>query len=390
MMNRLILLFFVVLLAACQESDNTVNEAVNLPHGQAGQNRKHIRGRHKPVETRSIYIVGDTVIVPFASPVMTKLKFKTVTAEDHTGYFTTTGVVKPISGHKAEVASPFEGRIVRSFVKLGQKVSRGAPLFEVSSSDYLEHVRMFMQAKKERELAEKNLARKKDLMEKGVSSRKEYDEARLEFDLADKELEKTVSILKIMNLNPDDADLIKPMVVRSPIAGEVVSTQLTVGQFIRSDGDPLVIVADINKIWVVANIKEKDIGAFNLNNHVEVFTESMPDNPIKGEVSYIGDIMNQETRSVEVYIECLNPDHILKCGMFVAIRFYYKLPNSIVIPASSVLQNHDKSYLFVQEKPGVFVRKRVEVKSFDEKNLIVNSGLEPGIIIISEGGLFLQ
>lgn len=66
------------------------------------------------------------------------------------------------------------------------------------------------------------------------------------------------------------------------------------------------------------------------------------------------------------------------------------MPNSIVIPASSVLQNHDKSYLFVQARPGVFVRKRVEVKSFDEKDLIVNSGLEPGKIIVSEGGLFLQ
>jgi cobalt-zinc-cadmium efflux system membrane fusion protein len=389
-MNRLILLLFVVLLAACQDNDNTVNEPVNPPHGHTWQNRKRLRGRHKPVEAKSIYTIGDTVFVPFSSPVMTKLKFKTVTADDHTGYFTTTGVVRPISGHKAEVASPFEGRIVRSFINLGQKVSMGSPLFEVSSSDYLEHVRMFMQAKKEKELAEKNLARKKDLMEKGVSSRREYDEARLEFDLADKELEKTASILKIMNLNPDDADLIKPMVVRSPIAGEVVNTQLTAGQFIRSDEDPLVIVADINKIWVVANVKEKDLGAFNLNNQVEVFTESMPDNPIKGQVSYIGDIMNQETRSVEVYIECQNPDHVLKCGMFVTVRFYHSIPNSIVIPASSVLQNHDKSYLFVQARPGVFVRKRVEVTSFDEKDLIVNSGLEHGKIIVSEGGLFLQ
>ncbi len=389
-MNRLILFFLVVLLAACQDNDKTLTEPVNPPHGHKGHNRKHIRGRHKPVEANTIYTIGDTVFVPASSPVMTKLKFISVSPGDHTGYFATTGVVKPISGHKAEVASPFEGRIVRSFVNLGQKVILGAPLFEVSSSDYLEHVRMFMQAKKEKELAEKNLARKKDLLDKGVSSRKEYDEAKLEFDLADKELEKTASILKIMNLNPDDADLIKPMVVRSPIAGEVVSTQLTAGQFIRSDGDPLVIVADINQIWVVANVKEKDLGAFNLNDQVEVFTESMPDNPIKGKVSYIGNIMNQETRSVEVYIECQNPDHILKCGMFVAIRFYHTVPNSIVIPASSVLQNHEKSYLFVQVRPGVFVRKRVEVKSFNEKELLVNSGLEPGKIIVSEGGIFLQ
>src|SRR5690606_10614543 len=132
-MNRLILMLFVVLLAACQDNGNTVNDPVNPPQGHKGQNRKRIRGRHKPVEAKSIYTIGDTVFVPSSSHVMTKLKFKTVTADDHTGYFITTGVVRPISGHKAEMASPFEGRIVRSFVKLGQKVNIGTPLFEVSS-----------------------------------------------------------------------------------------------------------------------------------------------------------------------------------------------------------------------------------------------------------------
>lgn len=389
-MNKLILLLLIFLFLSCQNNDIPVTETGKPDYGRMEHNRRRIRGRHKPVEDSNIYTIGDTVFVPAASPVMTKLKLQSVTSGDHISYFTTTGVVKPLTGHKAEVASPFDGRIVRSFISLGQKVSRGAPLFEVSSSEYLEHVRMFMQAKKQKELAEKNLARKKDLLEKGVSSRREYDEARLEFDLTDKEHEKTAAILRIMSLNPDDADLIKPLVVRSPIAGEIVSTQLTVGQFIRSDGDPLVTVADLNKIWVVANVREKDLGSLHLNDHVEIFTESRPELPARGQISYIGDIMNQETRSVEVYIECQNPDHFLKCGMFVTVRFYQTLANSIVVSSNSVLQNHNKSYLFVQAEPGVFVRKIVEVTSFNDKGLIVNSGLEPGKIIVSEGGIYLQ
>ena len=127
------------------------------------------------------------------------MKTYTVNPQQYTVQFTTTGVVKPIAGHKAEVAAPFEGRIVKSFIKLGQKVTTGTPLFQISSSDYLESVRMFHQAGRERELAERNYLRKKELMEKGISSSKEYDEAKLEFDLADKEYEKTAEILKIFN-----------------------------------------------------------------------------------------------------------------------------------------------------------------------------------------------
>ena len=80
----------------------------------------------------------------------------------------------------------------------------------MSSTDYLESVKMFIQAGRERDLAQKNYLRKKDLLESGISSDKEYDEARLAFDLAEKEYEKTSEILKIFNLNPEDADLPAP------------------------------------------------------------------------------------------------------------------------------------------------------------------------------------
>ncbi len=96
-----------------------------------------------------------------------------------------------------------------------------------------------------RELAEKNYIRKKDLLESGVSSKKDFDEAKLALDLAEKECEKTTAILKIYNLNPEEADLTQTLIVRSPISGEIVHTDITVGQYIRSDSDPIVTIADL-------------------------------------------------------------------------------------------------------------------------------------------------
>jgi len=391
-MNKYYFIALLILFTACQNSaeENNPPETKRSSHGRMENRRQRARGNHKAVESGKILISGDTVLVPKSSVLRAKLTMYNVNSREHLIQFTTTGVARPLSGKKAEVTAPFEGRIVKSFIRLGQKVKTGTPLFEVSSSDYLEFVRMFLQSGRERELAEKNYFRKKEMMESGVSSSKELDESKLEFDLADKEYEKTAAILKIFNLNPGDADLSQPMIVRSPITGEVVQTDITAGQYIKSDSDPIVTIADLDKVQVIASVREKDIGVVDLLDQVEIFTESLPDKPVKGLVTYIGNIMNEETRSVEVYIECENPGKILKCGMFVTARFYHKLNNAIIIPASSVLQDHDKCFLYVQTEPEVFIKREITVTSMPEKQMLVHSGLEAGNIIVAEGGIYLQ
>jgi cobalt-zinc-cadmium efflux system membrane fusion protein len=390
MMNRFILIILLFCIAACRNNENPSPETGNNDHVRMSRHRWRHRGAQQPADPDGIIVRGDSVFVPKSCPVYSKMKLQTIYPEEYLTQFTTTGVVKPMSGHLAQVTSPFEGRIVKSFTRLGQKVTTGMPLFEVSSSDYLESVRMFMQARRERELAEKNYTRKKDLLETGIGSHKEYDEAKLQFDLADKELEKTSAILSIFNIGPDDADLGKPLIVRSPISGEIVQSDITVGQYIKSDSDPIVTVADLKKIWVVARVKEKDLGSISLKDPVEVFTESQPEKPTKGSVDYIGNIMNEQTRSVEVFIECENNGQSLKSGMFVTVWFYHKLSDAMIVPASAVLQDYNRSYLFLQTGPELYIKKEVAVRSIPENRLIVSSGLDRGSLIVSEGAIYLH
>ncbi len=389
-MNSFIIIFLLLSFTSCQNQPQNEPETNANKQGYGNRQRHRFRGGHETAESRNIIISGDTVFVPAGSPVSTKLLLRTVGLEENSVQFTTTGVVRPVSGHKAEISVPFEGRIVKSFIRLGQKVKQGTPLFEVSSTDYLESVRMFIQAGREKDLAQKNYLRKKDLLESGISSDKEFDEARLAFDLAEKEYEKTSEILKIFSLNPEDADLTRPLIIRSPISGEIVQANITVGQYIRADSDPVAIVADLQKIWVIASVKENDLGAVSLQDQVEISTESMHGKTVQGSVYYIGNIMNEETRSVEIYIECDNPGQLLKCGMFVTARFYHKIDNSIIVPSSSVLQDYGRCFLFVQASPESYIKKEVTVISAPEKNMVVRTGLEPGNVIVSEGGIYLQ
>jgi len=391
-MYKTIIIIFLACITSCQNTENKEPETFIPERGRQhqGRHRRGFRGNNPERLSLNIEYHGDTIYVPSGSPVSKKLELLTVKSQNYSSEFITTGVVKPLSGHLAHVTTPFDGRVVKSFVTLGEKVRAGTPLFEVNSSDYLETLRTCIQARQQKELAEKNFLRKKELLESGVSSRKDFDEAKLEFEMAQKECEKTNAILKIYNLNPEEADMAKPLIVRSPIEGEIVQTDITVGQYIKSDADPIVTVADLEKIWVIARVKEKDLGTINLKDRAEVITESFPEKPIKGIVNYIGNIMDEQTRSVEVYLECQNRERVLKPGMFITTKFYHELENAIVISSNSILQDDQNSYVYLSLGNDLFLKQSVETETAGEKKVIVRSGLSEGDNIISAGAIYLR
>jgi cobalt-zinc-cadmium efflux system membrane fusion protein len=128
----------------------------------------------------------------------------------------------------------------------------------------------------------------------------------------------------------------------------------------------------------------------NQNDEAQVSTEAYPDRSIHGFVSYIGNMMDEQTRSVEVYVECENHDKILKPGMFATVNFTQKLNDAMVIPATAVLQEEDNCFLFVKTGERSFVKKQVTVTSAGEKDMIVHSGIAPGDVIVTEGGVYLR
>lgn len=333
---------------------------------------------------------GDTVFVSEKSPLLSKIKLLTVSHQEYNSQCITTGTVKPLSGRLAEVSSPFEGRILKSYVKLGEKITAGTPLFEVTSSDYLEAVKAFLQAKQSKILSEKNYQRKKDITENGIGSKKELEEAETDLKIAEEEYEKTKATLNIFHVKADDIDLSKQLIVRSPISGEVVKNDIVVGQYQKSDATPVITIADLDIVWVVARVKEKNIGQISPQDQVQVFTESMPEKPIRGFVDYIGNIMDEQTRSVEVYIECENHTKLLKSGMFVTASFEHKMVNAIIIPSTAVLQDGDKSFVYVQVGKNKFSKKQVVISSSGDENMIVKKGLESNDVIVAEGGIYLR
>ncbi|MEI6680431.1 MAG: efflux RND transporter periplasmic adaptor subunit, partial [Mariniphaga sp.] len=172
-------------------------------------------------------------------------------------------------------------------------------------------------------------------------------------------------------------------------AGEIVSDNLVIGQYLREDAGPVVLVAELSKVWVVGQLKEKDINCVHESDEVEIEVGGIPGLIIQGIVYHISEMLDIETRSVEVFIECENKGRNLKPGMYATVKFSEKADNSILIPASAILQLEESSFVFVKTKGNEYLKRLINTSGTDNDRILIKSGLRPDEEIVTEGAYYL-
>lgn len=343
----------------------------------------------KPASTENYIIKGDTIIIPHNSNLTAKIKTAIVSAVPYSQKRTASGVVKAIPNNYAQIASPFAGRIIKSFIKLGQHVAVNAPIFEISSPSFFEAGKAYYQSKQQMQLDEKNLRRQQDLLKNGVGIQKDMEESEMNFELSKRDYENSIASLNVYHVNPDELVLGQPLIVRSPIAGEIVSDNIVIGQYLREDAGPVALVAELSKVWVVGQLKEKDVNSVSESDEVEIEVGGIPGLIIQGIVYHISEMLDEETRSVEVFIECENKGRNLKPGMYATVKFSEKAGNSILIPSSAVLQMDESSYVYVKTKGNSYLKRLIGTTGTDSNRVILRSGLRPDEEIVTEGAFYL-
>jgi cobalt-zinc-cadmium efflux system membrane fusion protein len=338
-------------------------------------------------ESKHYSIQGKTIVIEENSSLIQKIKTEKITTEQYCEELTTAGIIKAIPNKYAQIAAPFAGRITKSFIRLGQHVKKNAPLFEINSPDFFEASKAYYQAKQEMQLAEKSLKRQQDLSSNGVGVQKDLEEAELDHNNKVRDYENTKLSLRVFQVNPKNLVLGQALIVRSPIEGDIIENNLVIGQYLKGDEEPIALVAELSKVWVVGQLKEKDINNISKESDVEIYLNNKC---IKAKVYHISQVLDEETRSVEVFIECDNTDRELKPGMYASVKFIHTPQEKILIPSSAVLQMEDNNYVFVQTAPNSYIRRIVKTKTTSSDKLIVLSGLEIGDTIVTAGSYFLM
>jgi len=347
------------------------------------------QSHESPNQSPTISAVGDTVTVSENTSLLSKLKFVTTTNAQHALKLNAAATVKIIPSSYVEIPVPFAGRIVKSHVKLGQKVAINTPLFSISSSDYFEAQRAYLDAKQAFMLANNMLKRQKDLIAHGVGSKKELEEAETNFATSNAALGNATAALKIFDSTPTHSVLGEPLLVRSPIQGEILSSSIVLGQYTKEDAPALLRIAELSKVWVSAYIKEKDLPAIDQLARVEVSVDALPAKKIPGKIVHINQFVDEASRNIEVLIACENTDRALKPGMYVNAEFERQTTPTLFIPAKAVFQFNDKSFVWVKTSSNTFVKRFVTTGVTEGDAIQILTGLVRQEQIVAEGAFYL-
>jgi cobalt-zinc-cadmium efflux system membrane fusion protein len=110
--------------------------------------------------------------------------------------------------------------------------------------------------------------------------------------------------------------------VSSPLSGSVIDLQVAPGAFWHDRTAPLMTLADLSSIWVTANVPEKYRALISKGHEVEVAFVAYPDEVFKGEVLFVSNELDPDTRDTKVHVSLANPYIRLKLNMSAKITFF--------------------------------------------------------------------
>ncbi|SKA34854.1 membrane fusion protein, cobalt-zinc-cadmium efflux system [Enhydrobacter aerosaccus] len=301
------------------------------------------------------------------------------------------GTVGPNRNRFARVSAPVAGRLTTIAVDLGATVAAGALLAQLESPDLAEARTAHQQNKTELDLAQVNYERAQKLAVDASIAQKDVLRARADYERARAALAASDARLATLGVTAAVPAGTSPalLAVTAPLAGTVVERTAVLGEYAQAY-QPLFAVADLSTVWVEASLYERDLAGVAVGAAATVRLGAYPGRRFDGTVTYIGNILDKETRTAMARIEVANPDGLLKPGLFANVEIARPGRRAVLrVPEEAVLLLQGQMTVFVAEGEG-FVPRPVEIASRGGGWIVVRSGLEAGDRVVVDGAYALK
>jgi len=339
----------------------------------------------------------ETIVLSKEATEKINLKYVIAEIKPLNGFIKVPAVIITNQNNEALVGSLMQGRVHKVFVNVGDYVKTGQVLMQIEGLEIGQLKGDYLKAKANLDFAEQEFKRQKTLLEQNVGSQKiyltakaEYEKALAEFNAEDKKIHSvglTHEDIENINENEHTSGL---LTIKSPIDGIVVERNVVIGQFVETNTNAFKII-NTNSIWADGQIYEKDILKIFGKPTIEFSTTSIPNQTFKGKVIYIGQVVNEHTRTIKIRAEIQNTANKLKPNMFGEMLIPLSSEaKGIVIPSESVIKDNDESYVFVVENDTTFRKQIVKTGVELNSSVEVIEGLKSGDRVVSKGAFFLK
>jgi len=298
----------------------------------------------------------------------------------------------------AKISPRVTGKIVKIIASQGDRVKAGQALAYLDSVELDQTWSDYIKAQGKVELARKNFQREEILFEKKISPEKDVLKAKQELGEAEADINLAKERFRLFGVDVTEFGAASgngnhPLIpVASPVSGVVIEKAVTQGEMVNSE-KALFTVADLSQLWVVIDVYEKDITRLKLGTGVKVSVTAFPDRTFRGKISYIGDVVDEKTRTEKARVTIDNSSGLLKPGMFATVLAETTDSSAqrlIAVPEEASFVDGTRRYVFIQTAQDKFKMREIETGRTLGSWLEVKSGLKEGEPVAVKGVFILK
>lgn len=296
----------------------------------------------------------------------------------------------------ARIGASVTGRITDINAMLGQDVRQGEVLATLNSTELAQNQLLYIKAAQQIALQTKAVERARLLLEADVIGAAELQRREAELSAAQADLYTAKEQLQVLGMSEKAiAQIARSGQIRSysnvdaRLSGTVISRKVNLGQVVQP-AEELFIVADLSRVWAVAEVPEQQVELVQEGEDVEIEIPALSNRKFTGKLIFVGDVVNPLTRTVTVRTDLENSDEAIKPDMLVSMLVQSKLTQQLAVPRPAVVRENDCDYVYVEIGPNKFRLREVELGTEYREMAVVVSGLDEGEKIIVDGAFHVN
>jgi membrane fusion protein, heavy metal efflux system len=350
------------------------------------------------------------------------LKIEPVQQRDFPQAEDTDGKIANDDDSSTPVFSPYTGRIVKLYVRAGDTVRQGDPLFAVQAtefvqgqSDLISAAAALKTAKAQLASTEANEKRQHELFLAHGAAQKDWQQSQVDlanaqggFNSTQISLAAVRNRLRILGKTDQEIDAVESTadmrtldpigIVAAPIDGVVIQRQVGLGQNIVSAASggstgAQFQIGNMSKVWMLANVREENASNIHLGDPVRVTTLAYGDRVFAGKITRISPAIDPVLHRLPVWAAVDNPDGLLKPEMFASFRIISAAANgpSPAVPDRAVIHEGADAHVWVATPTDkTLALRQIKIGREIDGTAQVLAGLRPGDSVVTSGAVFID
>jgi len=312
------------------------------------------------------------------------------------------GAVEPMES--VQIRSQVAGQLQQVHFREGQEVKKGDLLFTI---DARPHRAALLQAQgalaRDRARArdaEATAKRLESLVKKEYVTQQQAESARAEANAAQATLLADEAAVETARLS------LAYCAIRSPISGRTGSVLVKAGNVVKVSDTILVLIDQLRPIYVSFSVPERALPQIRarIRDRLPVLAQPSDQKPgevpeartmrgeaQQGELTFVDNAVNTVTGTILLKGTFANADESLWPGQYVVVTLTVgEQREAVVAPAVAVQRGQQGQYAFVVKQDGTVESRPVTVGSSDERQAVIDKGLAPGEVVVTDGQLRLS